>query len=384
MSRTAARARAKSPGRLVSTIDILEYPIVVDTGALDDLSRLVRDHAPAHRYAIITDDHVAPHYLSRVCDALSGAAGGSERDRVHSVAIPAGEQHKTREAWASITDTLLSHGCGRDTTVIALGGGVIGDLAGFVAATYMRGIPVVQIPTTLLAMVDASVGGKTAVDTPAGKNTVGAFHPPALVVIDPSTLSSLPERELRSGFAEVIKHGVIADRSEIDAVASASRGLDTGALAPREIGSLIERSVRIKASVVASDEREHGLRKVLNFGHTIGHGIEAASGYGLLHGEAIAIGMVAEARLAERAGVAEPGTSDAIRDAVSAAGLPWRLSADIDPERVLSLMRSDKKQRRGVLEYSLPKKIGEMAGESSGWAVPIADSEALAVLATMV
>jgi 3-dehydroquinate synthase len=367
----------------VTTIAILDYPIVVEAGSLGELLPLVREHAPAHRYAIVTDEHVAPHYLSVVSNALRGHGDGVPAERIHSVVIPAGEQHKTREVWASITDTLLSEGCGRDTTVIALGGGVIGDLAGFVAATYMRGLPVVQIPTTLLAMVDASVGGKTAVDTPAGKNTVGAFHPPALVVIDPATLATLARRELRSGLAEVIKHGVIADAAELDAVASIAPTLVGGVVPTRELESLIERSVRLKASIVAADEREHGLRKVLNFGHTIGHGIEAASGYTLLHGEAIAVGMVAEAALAERAGVAEPGTSAAIERTVSIAGLPSRRPREIAPEYVISLMQSDKKHRRGALEYALPRRIGQMAGESSAWALPIDDAQALDVLRAM-
>ncbi len=184
------------------------------------MARLVEERAPSHRYAIVTDDNVAPYYLEHVSANrwLPDRAAVVTRDRVHTVVIPPGEEHKTRERWSAITDALLAHGCGRDTTIIALGGGVVGDLAGFVAATYMRGIPVVQIPTTLLAMVDASVGGKTAVDTPAGKNTVGAFHPPAAVIIDPATLASLPARELRSGLAEVIKHGVIADDTVIDEV----------------------------------------------------------------------------------------------------------------------------------------------------------------------
>jgi 3-dehydroquinate synthase len=365
----------------VASIDVLAYPIVVASGALAQLARLVREHAPAHRYAIVTDENVARHYLAPVRDALAVDTDGAiSRDRIHSVVIPPGEQYKTREQWAQITDTLLAQGCGRDTAIIALGGGVVGDLAGFVAATYMRGLAVVQVPTTLLAMVDASVGGKTAVDTPAGKNTVGAFHPPALVVIDPATLASLPARELRAGLAEVIKHGVIANSAEIDAVEAIAPALFGGNAPAQALESLIERSVRIKANIVAADERELGLRKVLNFGHTIGHGIEAASDYALLHGEAIAIGMVAEARLAESAGIADGGTADIIEKAVEAVGLPPRMPAGISPNRVLSLMRADKKQRRGVLEYSLPKRIGEMAGESPSWALPIADSEALEVL----
>jgi 3-dehydroquinate synthase len=316
-----------------------------------------------------------------VRDAL-GADG--KADHVFTVIIPAGEQHKTREQWAAITDMLLANGCGRDTTIVALGGGVIGDLAGFVAATYMRGVPVVQIPTTLLAMVDASVGGKTAVDTPAGKNLVGAFHPPAIVVIDPATLASLPHRELRAGLAEVIKHGVVADNAEFEVVHAILPALLSANPPQRELESLIERSVRIKATIVAADERELGLRKVLNFGHTIGHGIEAASDYALLHGEAIAMGMVAEARLAERAGIADSGTANAIEDAVMRAGLPTRgFPTRIATDRVLQLMRSDKKQRRGVLEYSLPKRIGEMAGEDSAWGIPIPDELTMEVISEL-
>jgi 3-dehydroquinate synthase len=363
----------------MGVIDALGYPIIVDAGALDRLSILVREHAPAHQFAVVTDANVAPHYLARVRAALNDVSG---TDRVHTVVIPAGEQQKTREQWASITDTLLAAGCGRDTVVVALGGGVIGDLAGFVAATYMRGVPVVQVPTTLLAMIDASVGGKTAVDTPAGKNTVGAFHPPALVVIDPGTLTTLAPRELRAGLAEVIKHGVIADREELDRVASLASAFDASdsVTAGGRLDALIERSVRIKAAVVAADERELGLRKVLNFGHTVGHGVEAASDYTLLHGEAVAIGMVAEARLAERTGVADSGTSAAIEGAVSAAGLPTRLPAGSNPGRVLELMQSDKKRRRGALEYALPLRVGEMAGASTGWAIPVPDSEVEAIL----
>ena len=368
----------------MTSIDVLGYPIIVETNALARLADLIHQHAGAHRYAIVTDEHVAQHYLPRVQDTLARAlAGGAARDRVHAVVIPPGEQHKTRERWASITDSLLSHGCARDTTIVALGGGVVGDLAGFVAATYMRGVPVVQIPTTLLAMVDASVGGKTAVDTPAGKNTVGAFHPPALVVIDPGTLATLPARELRAGLAEVIKHGVIAEPDEVAAVTRIAPSLLAGAAPSAALESLIERSVRIKATVVAADEREHGVRKILNFGHTVGHGVEAASGYSLLHGEAIAIGMIAEARLAERLRVAEGGTAAAVEQAVALVGLPFRLSADVTADRVLDLMQSDKKRRRGMLEYALPKRVGAMAGESTGWGTHAPDAAVLEVISTL-
>jgi len=367
----------------VATVDVLAYPIVVSSGTLGQIADHLREHAAAHRYAIVSDENVAQRYLGALKEALVRGPTAVAADRLHSVIIPAGEQSKTREQWAAITDELLARGCGRDTTIIALGGGVIGDLAGFVAATYMRGVPVVHIPTTLLAMVDASVGGKTAVDTPAGKNTVGAFHPPRLVVIDPATLVSLPTRELRAGLAEVIKHGVIANASELDAVSEMSPSLFSGNWDSSELESLIERSVRIKANIVARDERELGLRKVLNFGHTIGHGVEAASDYSLLHGEAVAIGMVAEARLAELAGVAENGTAACIERVVSDTGLPTRVPAHIPADRVLSMMRSDKKQRRGALEYALPKRIGEMSGETSGWSIPIADAMTIDVIRSL-
>lgn len=363
----------------MAVIDALGYPIVVEFGALARLSALMREHAPAHRYAIVTDENVATHYLGSARAALASV---STVDRVQTVVIPPGEKHKTREQWASVTDALLTAGCGRDTVIVALGGGVIGDLAGFVAATYMRGVPVVQVPTTLLAMVDASVGGKTAVDTPAGKNTVGAFHPPVLVVIDSSTLASLPRREFRAGLAEVIKHGVIADPGELDRVARLAATLEAhrSPVEDGRVDPLIEHSVRIKATVVAADEREHGQRKVLNFGHTVGHGVEAASEYTLLHGEAIAIGMVAEARLAERAGVAEDGTAATIERVVSIVGLPTRLPLGTAPARVLDLMQADKKRRRGVLEYALPRRVGEMAGATAGWGIPVPNSDVEVIL----
>lgn len=368
----------------MTSIDVLGYSIIVETGSLARLARLVTERARAHQYAIVSDENVAPHYLPALRESLaSDTEGTAPLDRVHAVVIPAGEQHKTREQWSAITDELLTRGCGRDTTIIALGGGVVGDLAGFVAATYMRGVAVVQVPTTLLAMVDASVGGKTAVDTPAGKNTVGAFHPPALVVIDPSTLASLPQRELRAGLAEVIKHGVIADESEIASIGAVAPAVLSGTTSGRALESLIARSVRIKARIVAEDEREHGLRKVLNFGHTIGHGVEAGSDYALLHGEAVAIGMIAESLLAERVGIAEEGTAAAVTRAVAAVGLPSRMPSAVDADRVLALMRSDKKRRRGMLEYSLPKRVGEMAGASSAWAIHVPDAMTLEVLRSL-
>jgi 3-dehydroquinate synthase len=293
---------------------------------------------------------------------------------VSLVTVPAGEDHKTRETWSGVTDELLALGLGRDTTIVALGGGVVGDLAGFVAGTFMRGLPVVQVPTTLLAMIDASIGGKTGVDTPAGKNLVGVFHNPVAVVVDSEVLGTLGLKDLRTGFAEAIKHGAIADLSYFEFVRQELPVL----LAPGGSGSdsisrVIVRSIEIKAGIVVRDEREHGLRKVLNFGHTIGHAIETLSGYALAHGEAVSIGMALESAIAERAALAEAGTSAAIRDALRLAGLPSDRPKAVSGEKILDAMRADKKARGGRIEYALPQCIGAMAGSESGWAVTVDD-----------
>ena len=354
----------------------LPYPIDVRPGALATLGARVAQLAPAHRYALVSDHTVAALYAARARASFPGDA------HVELLTVPPGEAHKTRESWAGLTDELLTAGFGRDTTVVALGGGVVGDLAGFVAATYMRGVPFVQVPTTLLAMVDASVGGKVGVDTPAGKNLVGAFHRPAGVVIDPELLATLPAPQLRSGLAEAIKHGVIADERYFEQVV---RDLPTllgpgGAQSP-EMRDLVERSVAIKAAVVAADERESGIRRILNFGHTIGHAIEHASQYSLLHGEAIAVGMALEAELAERLGLAECGTHEQVRGALERAGLPVDRPDSLAPDVLLAATRGDKKARGGVVEYALPRRVGAMAGEAAGWGVAVPDSAVRDVLA---
>jgi 3-dehydroquinate synthase len=301
---------------------------------------------------------------------------------VDILTIPAGESNKTRETWSRLTDEMLAKGYGRDAAVIALGGGVVGDLAGFVAGTFMRGIPIIQVPTTLLAMIDASIGGKTAVDTPAGKNLVGVFHAPAAVLIDPQVLITLPVRELRAGFAEALKHGVIADEPYLNDVASrASRLLSASGPAGDSMLSLIVRSVEIKADIVSRDEREEGLRQVLNFGHTIGHAVELVSGYSLLHGEAVAIGMALESELAETIGLAQAGTAAAVSKALKSAGLPTALPPGSDGEAVIEAMRSDKKGRSGRTRFALPLRIGAMAGEDTGWTVSVSDDQLREVLA---
>jgi 3-dehydroquinate synthase len=331
--------------------------------------------APAHRYAIITDSNVRPLYADRVAAQLKNVASDI-------LIVPAGESSKTRDTWARLTDQMLARGFGRDSAVIALGGGMIGDLAGFVAATYMRGIPVVQIPTTLVAMVDASIGGKTAVDTYAGKNLVGIFHPPAAVVNDPQTLATLPLREIRAGIAEIVKHGVIADEPYLRQVASAlPEVLSTGGQTSDTMLALIVRSVEIKAGIVSRDEREDGLRKTLNFGHTIGHAVELVSGYSLLHGEAVAIGMALEGRLAEKIGVAETGTAGTIAKVLRTADLPTELPEGFNPDDLIAAMRSDKKGLSGKIRFALPLRIGVMAGEETGWTVSVSDDQLREVLA---
>lgn len=370
----AAGLRDAAEGRL-------PYPVWCGAGALDALAAIVRAAAPAHRYALVTDTTVGPLHGARVAAALADAAGG--RPAV-VVTLPAGEAHKTRDAWAAATDALLDAGCGRDTTVVALGGGVVGDVAGFVAATFMRGVPVVQCPTTLLAMLDASVGGKTGIDTPHGKNLVGAFHPPAAVVCDPAVLATLPRADLVAGGAEALKHGVIADERYLMAVmcwlANAGRAdADLGTVSGTV--DLVARSVALKAAVVAHDEREGGVRKVLNFGHTLGHAVEAESGYALRHGEAVAIGMALEADAAERAGVARVGTAAVVASAIETAGLPVRVPPGMTVEAVLARTRADKKARAGAVEYALPTAVGAMAEAEGRWAVALDDALVRAVLA---
>ncbi len=336
-------------------------------GALDAVGGVARVVVRAHRYAIITDANVGPLYARQVEAALAGHP-------TQVFTIPAGETNKTRDTWAWVTDRMLEAGFGRDSAVIALGGGVVGDLAGFVAATYMRGIPFIQMPTTLLAMLDASIGGKTGVDTPSGKNLVGAFHQPSAVIIDPAVLTTLPRRQFRAGLSEALKHGVIADQAHFRAVAALAAENPDRLPDLRAVSAIVARSVEIKSAVVASDVREAGRRKTLNFGHTIGHALEHLSGYALLHGEAVAIGMCLEAALAERAGIAAPNTTQRIRAACEGAGLPTRRPADLEPVAILEATRGDKKGRQGRAEYALPIEVGRMAFGERGWSAPMDDA----------
>ena len=343
------------------------YDILIGRGLLAELPALLATHCPSSTYVVISDSHVAPRYGESVVAGLRQAG-----HTTLLLTFPAGEWNKTRETWSALSDRLVDAHVDRGGVVIALGGGVVGDLAGFVAATYLRGIRYVQVPTSLLAMLDSSIGGKTGVDLPQGKNLLGAFHQPRVVVADLETLRTLPAPQFAAGMAEAIKHGVIADAEYF-----AGLERDHGRLVERDAGALeqmVKRSVEIKAEVVAMDEREAGRRAILNFGHTIGHAIESTSGYGVLHGEAVAIGMAFEARLAERAGIAEAGTAKRIAQVLTRFSLSLELP-DTPVDALIDAMRHDKKAQNGELRLALPNRIGSMEiAAQRGWSVPVAES----------
>lgn len=342
--------------------DALPYPIHVGRALLGRLPALVPALDAAHRVVVVADTTVAAHHAAPLVAALGPA-------RTLVLTIPPGEQAKTRERWGALTDAMLAAGIGRDAVVVALGGGVVGDLAGFVAATYLRGIPVVQCPTTLLAMVDAAIGGKTAVDTPAGKNLVGAFHPPLAVVADLDVLATLPAAERAQGLAEALKHGVVADAAYWEAVTRMLPWPD-GAEA---LHALVDGSARIKSGVVARDPHERGERAILNFGHTVAHALERLRAFAMPHGEAVAIGMVVEATIAARLGLCDASVVAALREALPRAGLPVHVPADLDADAIVAATAGDKKSRAGTVRYALPAAIGRMARDADGgWVTAIA------------
>jgi len=316
------------------------YDILIGRALLADLPALVKAACPAGRYAVITDAHVAKLYGEKLVARCHDATLQAQL-----FDFPAGESNKTRETWATLSDRMLAAQFGRDSAVVALGGGVVGDLAGFVAATYLRGIPCIQVPTTLLAMI----------------------HQPRLVVADLDVLGSLPPPQLAAGMAEAVKHGVIADRQYFDALDQ-----EHGAVTAREAGALervVRRSVEIKAEVVAADEREAGRRAILNFGHTVGHAIEATTKFATLHGEAVAIGMAYEARLAEALGIAEPGTADRVHRVLERYNLPLDLPASATVDALVAAMQLDKKARDGTVRFALPQAIGRMYADGKNWTV---------------
>ncbi len=325
------------------------YPIRIGTGLLGDRDAIAA-LVPGRHALIVTDANVGPLYLGAVEAALAGRT-------VRSLVLPAGEQEKTLARFTDTLAALAALGASRDATVIALGGGVVGDLAGFAAACWMRGVRFVQLPTTLLAMVDSSVGGKTAVDLPEGKNLVGAFHQPSAVIADLATLATLPPRELRAGLAEVVKYGAIGDADFFAWLEAHAEALLAGD--PDALAHAIATSCAHKAGVVARDETEQGERMRLNFGHTFGHAIETEQGYGgLLHGEAVAVGMVLAARLSADLGIAPWSDAARLAALLERLGLPVSLPAGLEPQALLERMRLDKKALSGRLRLVLWTGLG--------------------------
>jgi 3-dehydroquinate synthase len=339
------------------------YPVVIGTGALADLGMQVaaQGFKTGTKVLVVTNPVVHDHYGATALASLEAAGFDAT-----ALVIEAGEDQKTPATVGLIHDAAFGRKLERGSLIVALGGGVVGDMAGFAAASWLRGIAVVQVPTTLLAMVDAAIGGKTGVNHPGGKNLIGAFHQPRLVLIDPEVLATLPVREFRAGMAEVIKYGVINDAPLFaDLEAAAAKDPEAGLASMASVGpallqTLLERSADAKARVVAADEREGGLRAILNYGHTIGHVIEALCGYGTyLHGEAVGLGMLAAGSIACAMGLWSADDLERQRRLVRAAGLPLQVPA-LDPAAVLDCLQGDKKVRGGKVRFVLPTAIGSV------------------------
>ena len=324
------------------------YNIVIEPGLLARLGENADQYGLTKRTAIVTNTTVAPLYGETLQRLLPDAA---------LVTIPDGEQYKTLETVRQLYDEFVRLGLDRSSAIIALGGGVVGDTAGFAAATYMRGLRLVQIPTTLLAMVDSSAGGKVGVDLPQGKNLIGAFKQPEVVLIDPDVLRTLPARELRCGMAEVIKHGLIADEDLLDKTTAMPQSLD-GQTDTAAYARLTSQAVQVKINYVEEDPYENSVRAFLNLGHTFAHAIEQVSGYVWLHGEAVGVGLVAAARLSRQLGMCEAALVSRVEAAVSAAGLPQYIG-DMDVEAIYGAMATDKKWRGGHSRFVLLEGIGK-------------------------
>ncbi len=342
------------------------YPIVIGDGALGYLGAQVQAQGfkAGTKVLVVTNPVVNGHYGATALASLRAAGYDA-----YLLEIDAGEDQKTPATVALIHDAAFAQKLERGSLIVALGGGVVGDMAGFAAASWLRGIAVVQVPTTLLAMVDAAIGGKTGVNHPGGKNLIGAFHQPRLVLIDPQCLATLPPREFRAGMAEVIKYGVIGDGALFaDLEAAGARLAAMDQLPPTLLQQILERSAAAKAKVVAADEREGGLRAILNYGHTLGHVVEALCGYGTyLHGEAVAIGMVAAGELSLELGLWSADDQRRQRQVIAAAGLPvcW---PELQAEAVLACLQGDKKVRDGRVRFVLPTALGavEIRDDVSG------------------
>ena len=330
------------------------YEIIIGSNILKDIPFELKKRKLAHSYVIITDSNVSTLYGNKLLTTFRRA-----KLNTHLISFPAGEKNKNRGTKVLIENEIMKFGLSRDSAVIALGGGVVGDVAGFVAATYNRGIPYIQIPTTLVACVDSSVGGKTGIDTPYGKNLIGAFHQPYKVYIDVQTLSTLEKKEIREGLAEVIKYGVIKDEKffkYLENYISQVFAFNFDILIP-----IIKKCCQIKGKIVEMDEKESNLRKILNFGHTIGHAIEQLYNYKISHGEAISIGMILEGKVALKMGLWKLDEFERLYILLKKASLPTHLPTRISVLKLINTMKLDKKTRGGNIEMVLPRKIGEMS-----------------------
>lgn len=325
------------------------YDVRFSRGGLCGLGQELEKRGLLGPVAVISDDNVGPLYVQNIIDTLSSTGYAVEK-----FIIPAGENYKTVSTVTQVWESLVRMGLDRGSTIIALGGGVVGDLAGFAAATYLRGIRWVCVPTSILAMVDASLGGKTGADLEFGKNLIGAFHPPSLVFVDPITLETLPQAEKRSGMAEVVKHGIIGEPVLYELC---NRGWD---VVNENLDEILLRAMAVKIQIIRDDPFERGKRATLNLGHTLGHGIEKASDYSIRHGEAVAIGIVAAARYAETTGIADAGISKNISDTMSRLGLPTEIPAGLPLEDLVQAMGLDKKRAKGSVKLVLPVRIGEV------------------------
>ena len=325
-----------------------EYDVVVQNGGIDRLGEMLKLRG-LHIPIIVTDRNIAQFHAERVITSLKNAGFDPK-----TITLPAGEAHKNLDTVSALWNSFLKNGLNRKSTVIALGGGVIGDMAGFAASTYMRGIHWVCVPTTLLSLVDASLGGKTGFDLPEGKNLIGSFYPPKLVLADPQVLTTLPEVEFVSGLAEVVKHGIISDPELFDVCA---RGIE---YVKDNLEQIVKRAMAVKIKIIEEDPYEKGIRAMLNFGHTVGHAVELVSKFELRHGEAVAIGMVVEAKHAEKIGLSNKGLSKKIENALCALGLPVDIPKDLLREEIIHAMRRDKKKNANAIRFALPVEIGKV------------------------
>jgi 3-dehydroquinate synthase len=363
------------PIRLRRTVEE-SYDVRIGRGLGPRITVDLRRLRLGRRYIIVSDSHLHGKYGESLRAAFRRR--GLTADLI---SFPAGEGSKSRRVKDEIEDGIITLGAGRDSALVALGGGVVGDLVGFVAATFNRGVPYVQIPTTLIGMVDSAIGGKTGINHAAGKNLIGAFHQPAAVYVDVDYLKSLPPRHFISGMAEVVKCGVIADRrlfhyleAHLDRVMRRD---------PDVMSRIIEACVRIKGRVITEDPRESNRRKILNFGHTVGHALETLTGYRLHHGEAVSIGMVAEARIASRAGLLPERAAGRLTDLLARLDLPTSLPRSIEPAAILKVAHRDKKARLGKIAYALPARIGVMTNVAGDYGIPVEDAVATEVLLEM-